>query len=77
MIKYTAYIKDKPVTISGKTTQCLIRKLKKMSNINLKTTHNKQAVFSEFRPCAWGMFFYRKDTYGLDAWIEFELLNGE
>ena len=73
-ISYRAGIKDENgVKIKAHTRSVggLIRGLKKQAGIDCRSVHNKQVIFSEFVPGAWGIFFYRKENGHLDAWIEF------
>lgn len=70
---YRAAIKEQNnVDIKGRSFGSKIRNLKKLANINCKTTHIRQTIFSEFYPTLWGIFYYNKKTGSLDAWIEWK-----
>jgi len=68
---YKAGIKDtNDIIIPGTTFASLQKNLKKMANINCKTTHTREVIFSEFKQGAWCVCFWNKKTCWLDAWIE-------
>lgn len=68
---YRAGIKDQnDIVVKGSTFTALQKNLKKMAGINCKSTHRRQFISSEFKPGAWGVFYWNKKTCGLDAWIE-------
>jgi hypothetical protein len=72
-MQYSAGLREKNgVVVRGKTINAMIRKIKKLGNIDCRSVHTRQTIFSEFRPGAWGVFYWNTITGSLDAWIEFE-----
>jgi hypothetical protein len=57
------------IVLSGSTFASKIKNLKKMANINCRSTHLKQTIFSEFRRGSFGYYFWNRSTGCVDAWI--------
>ena len=65
-------INDQFLNVKGKTINAIMNKVKKLANIDLRGKHSRQIIYSEFRPHAWGIFFWLNATGKCVAFIECE-----